>query len=246
MARRLFFAEPLPAATPPQAVVRGPEARHLTQVLRARPGMQMELSAGGDRFLAAVARVEAGAVIFDLLQPLAPAAAPLGPRVIAAIFKFDRFEWMLEKATELGVAEIQPLAAARTDPRLARAAAGRQERWRRILQSAAQQSRRAEIPRLRPPAVWSDLAAEPPAEPGEARLLLSEDPAASPLASRLAAPLPRLITLAIGPEGGWTEADSAAAGGLGFVPVSLGPRILRAETAALAALAYVLAVAPWP
>lgn len=242
MARRLFFADLLEegAAAPLQrAVVRGAEARHLAQVLRARPGMQFELAAGGQRYLGAVAVATPAQVTFDLLQRLdaaAPAAA--GPRLLAAIFKFDRFEWMLEKATELGAAAIQPLAAGRSEPRLVAAAAARRDRWRRIVQAAAQQSRRQDIPAIAPVANWAELDGPPPQSAAqECRLLLAEDAAAPPLAAALL-PGRAAIMLAVGPEGGWTEGDRAAAAALSFLPFSLGPRILRAETAAIAALAY--------
>lgn len=248
MARRLFFAELLPAAVGPspaprQAVVRGPEARHLMHVLRAKRGMEMELAAEGARYLGVIVRLSDDAVIFDLDPAPAPAPAPAGPRLIAALFKFDRFEWMLEKATELGVAEIQPLAASRSDPRLVRAAASRQDRWRRLLRSAAQQSRRADLPGLLPTARWHDIGA-PATE--ACRIVLSEDAGAPSLAVRLASRAAGPVTLAVGPEGGWTEADSAAAQTLGFLPAALGPRILRAETAAIAALACLLAIPAAP
>lgn len=242
MARRLFFADLLEegaAAPPRRAIVRGAEARHLAQVLRVRPGMRFELAAGGQRYLGAVAAAAPAQVTFDLLQRLAPAAPAAGPRLLAAVCKFDRFEWMLEKAVELGVAAIQPLAAGRCEPRLLAAAAARRDRWQRILQAAAQQSRRQEIPAIAPPLRWADLDGLPPrpANP-QCRWLLSEDPAAAPLAAALPAASPGAVALAVGPEGGWTDGDRAAAAALGFVPYSLGPRILRAETAAIAALAY--------
>lgn len=242
MARRLFFAELLKGAAgaPSQAVVRGSEARHLARVLRARPGMQMELAAGGERYLGTVASVTADAVTFADLERLAVPTLS-GPRLIAALVKFDRFEWLLEKAAELGVAAIQPLAAERTDPRLTRAAPARLARWRRILQAAAQQSRRNQIPLIALPVGWAELALPPAAgAPSPHRWLLSEDPADPPLAGCALPATPGAVTLATGPEGGWTAGDRAAAAALEFTPCSLGPRILRAETAAIAALSYLL------
>src|SRR5579863_7624099 len=152
--RRRFFVDKFEDAT---ATLRGDAAEHLGRVLRAEPGQLYELSDGARVWLA---RVESIGMLkrgeirieFSLVEPVAVAVAESKLRVdlLIALVKFDRFEWCLEKATELGVREIVPLAAARTDKPLIAAAEKRRSRWERILVESAQQSRR-----LRPPSIAS-------------------------------------------------------------------------------------------
>jgi len=157
--------------------------------------------------------------------------------------KFDRFEWALEKATELGADEIAPLAAERSEKGLLAAAGKRAERWKRILAESAQQARRLRIPVLQEAAKPNDAFR---ASTASVKLLLSERAGARPLREVLE---PRAlatqseggarVALAIGPEGGWTEAEFTSAGACGFEEVALGANILRTETAVCAALAAV-------
>src|SRR5207245_1175077 len=155
----------------------------------------------------------------------------------AAIIKFDRFEWMIEKATELGVAEIIPVASARTEHGLDRAAQKRLERWRRIALEASQQSRRARLPEIAEPVAWREALANSSLY----KYALDEGAGARPLSASL--PVSRSpsdkIAILIGPEGGWTTEERAEFTAGGWIPVTLGPLILRAETAAMAALAVV-------
>jgi 16S rRNA (uracil1498-N3)-methyltransferase len=148
--------------------------------------------------------------------------------------KFDAFEWALEKATELGVTRIVPLSAVRSEKALLSAAPKRAERWKKILLEASQQSRRVQIPAL-------DLLAKPEAAFASftegARVMLSESPQAKPLREILAGQKSHAAVLAVGPEGGWTDAEFAAARGASFHEASLGRLILRTETAVVASLA---------
>lgn len=226
--RRRFFADGIEAG---RAVVRGQTAAHLARVLRAQPGQEYELAREGQAFLGRIASVSARQVDFDIVAAL-PQSDP-GPRIelAAAIFKFDRFEWMLEKATELGLRRLHLLSTRRTDPRLLAAAPKRLERWRAIVIEAAQQSRRADWPGIAPPQPLAEYLAHPPEG---RRVLLSEEPGGAPLE---ATPAHEPLTLLAGPEGGFAAEEFAAAHLAGFTPVSLGPRILRCETAILAALA---------
>lgn len=228
--RRRFFADVVEGgATAARARVRGVNAEHLTRVLRAQPGQQYELAHQGRVYLGEIEHISRDEVCFSIVEAL-PSAAPLpGITLAAALFKFDRFEWMLEKATELGVAALHPLTTRRTDPRLAAAATRRRARWQSILFEAAQQSRRVECPLLHP---CRPLAAFLAAPPSGQRCLLSEMPGA-PAFRACAEPL----LLLTGPEGGWTPEEIEAAQAAGFAPVSLGPLVLRCETAILAALA---------
>jgi 16S rRNA (uracil1498-N3)-methyltransferase len=156
---------------------------------------------------------------------------------LLSIVRFARFEWCLEKATELGAGNIRPVAASRSERALAEAAPKRMARWEKILRGAAEQSRRVRPPLLAPvrPAAEAFREVE-----SEMKLLLSERRGA-PLIRSLA-PKTRLasIALAFGPEGGWTEEELEAAGQAGFLEASLGPLILRTETAVVAAMAVVL------
>jgi 16S rRNA (uracil1498-N3)-methyltransferase len=166
--------------------------------------------------------------------------------LLLSIVKFDAFEWALEKATELGVSAIVPLAAARSERALLAAADKRADRWRKILAEASQQSRRLRVPEL--------TAAQRPAQAfaadGHARadvvaekLMFSERIGAPPLRSVLSAELtrraqaPSKAVLAIGPEGGWTEEEFETALAADFQEASLGKLVLRTETAVIAALA---------
>jgi 16S rRNA (uracil1498-N3)-methyltransferase len=149
--------------------------------------------------------------------------------------KFDRFEWCLEKATELGVSEVIPVAAARTDKPLVAAAEKRQERWRRILLESAQQARR-----LDPPILCDAISPEKAFEgcTAESKIILSERSDAPKMRAVLASyGNAKTAALAIGPEGGWTDGEIAAACAADFAEASLGGNILRTETAVIASLA---------
>jgi 16S rRNA (uracil1498-N3)-methyltransferase len=155
--------------------------------------------------------------------------------LLLALIKFDRFEWAIEKATELGVETIVPVETERSEKGLRTAAAKRLERWRKIARESSQQARRARLPEVLPPAGFAEAAG------GGAPLsyFLDEQPGAGPLFRALpAARQPSdTIRVLVGPEGGWTEAERAHACDAGWTVVSLGPNILRAETAAVAAAA---------
>jgi 16S rRNA (uracil1498-N3)-methyltransferase len=157
--------------------------------------------------------------------------------------KFDRFEWALEKATELGAEEIAPLAAERSEKGLVAAAGKRAERWRRIIAESAQQARRLRIPALTEAAKPRDAFR---ASAAQLKLLLSERAGARPLREVLE-PVALIqrnddvarVSIAIGPEGGWSDAEFASAEAGGFVEAALGTNILRTETAVCAALGAV-------
>jgi 16S rRNA (uracil1498-N3)-methyltransferase len=163
--------------------------------------------------------------------------------LLLAIVKFDRFEWALEKATELGGEEVTPLAADRSEKGLVAASEKRAERWRRILVESAQQARRLRVPALSEAAKPRDAFRESAAP---LKLLLSERAGARPLRDLLE-PVAAArregdaahVAIAIGPEGGWTDAEFTAAGVCGFSEAALGANILRTETAVCAALAAV-------
>jgi len=241
MARRRFLVEHVRDNA---AELRGEDARHLARVLRAEPGQQYEISDGAGVYLAEIAAVEKDRVVFRVIEALGTSRAPVRLTLCAALIKFDRFEWLVEKATELGVAAIVPVDAARSEKGLSEAARKRAERWRRIAHESSQQARRLSPPEILRP-VSLDLALDLATG---LRYFLDENPGAPPLAAAIPRHGERYssdrVLVLTGPEGGWTDAERAAATAAGWAPVSLGPLILRAETAAIAA-AGILTHAWW-
>lgn len=234
--RKRFFVERFDAD---RATLRGEAAEHLGRVLRAERGQLYELSDGGGVWLARVARVslpkaKTSEIDFELIERIPAHEPAVRLHLALSLVKFDRFEWCLEKATELGVVEITPLSAARTDKPLIAASAKRHARWQKILLESAQQSRR-----LRPPILHETI------RPSDAfshasvglKLFLSEREEAKPMRHVLQDANVSDTVLAVGPEGGWTDDEVIAARGSGFVEASLGENILRTETAVIAALA---------
>jgi 16S rRNA (uracil1498-N3)-methyltransferase len=229
--RRRFFVEQFVGD---RAFMEGEAAHHLGRVLRAQPGQLYELSDGERVWLGRIESVGRDRVQFTLVEELPAVQPSVDTTLLLAVVKFDAFEWALEKATELGVSTIVPLAAERSEKALLAAAAKRVERWKKILLEASQQSRRVRVP------VLAELA-----NPGSAfasgkeglRVMLSERTTALPLRKVLDGQRGTKAILAIGPEGGWTDAEFAAAETSGFQEASLGRLILRAETAVIAALA---------
>jgi 16S rRNA (uracil1498-N3)-methyltransferase len=224
---------------PTHAALTGEQAEHLVRVLRAQPGQFFDVVANGFLHRAEVTAVSEADVLFILHEELeADAALPI--HLLLAVFKFDHFEWAIEKATELGVARITPILARRTEKHLALATPKRAERWRRIALESAKQSRRSDVPEISDPAPLPVAAAR---EAAPLRILLSETEQSLTLASALTAlnPQPatnnRQLAIAIGPEGGWTPEEISLFAQHNWTPVTLGPRILRAETAAIAAIA---------
>lgn len=233
MARRLFYAQEWKGG---KAFLRGEGAEHLRRVLRAERGQLYELSDGAQVWLARVEAFGREAVEFALIEPL-PAARQHAPvHLLASLFKFDHFEWMIEKATELGVERITPVASLRSEKGLDRAAEKRRLRWEKIAREAGQQSRR-----LRPPEIGAVIGLEVALKTEAGiRLFLDEAEEAPPILPALAQPAAPAALLC-GPEGGWDPREREAALRAGWQPVSLGPTILRAETAAIAAVAVIIA-----
>src|SRR3974390_3179854 len=145
--RRRFFVDKLENQ---RAVMEGEAAHHLGRVLRAQPGQLYELSDGTSVWLGRIDRVNRDKVEFELTEALPSEAEPLELSLLLSVVKFDAFEWALEKATELGVTRVVPLAAARSEKALLAAAPKRAERWRKILLESSQQCRRVRLPELEP------------------------------------------------------------------------------------------------
>ena len=232
--RRRFFVEQIRNG---HAEISGDDARHLTRVLRVEVGQKYELSDNRSVYLAEVETARKEHVTFRMLEKLPVRERGVEITLAAAIIKFDHFEWMVEKATELGVAHILPVVTIRTERGLDKAAGKRWERWRRIALEASQQSRRDFLPEIHEAVNLENALAQP----ATYRYALDEDPATPPLLSTLPSDrhLRDRVALLVGPEGGWTDEERSHFRAANWLPVSLGPTILRAETAALAALAIV-------
>ena len=252
--RRRFFTDKFENDA---AFLRGETAHHLARVLRAEPGQLYELSDGSSVRLGKVVRATRDEVEFSLAEDVPYEVSRLDCTLLLSIVKFDRFEWALEKATELGVNTIVPLAAARSEKSLVTAAAKRAARWQKILIESAQQARRLRPPALSPISSVSEAFAqahESANAHGGAQILLSERNSALPMREILNSYLDKThdaamsdkvhgAVLAIGPEGGWTDEEFGMATAAGFAEVSLGQNILRTETAvasAIASINYVL------
>lgn len=245
MTRRRWIAEHWDEAT---ATLTGAQAEHLVRVLRAELGMEADVVAGGRVFHAQLAAIENGEgsgggvaseARFNLIAELdADPALPI--TLVMSVYKFDRMEWAIEKATELGVAAIAPVIARRSEKHLAQAASKRVERWRRIAHEAAQQARRSDVPVIHDPV---PLAARVKAASTATRLVLAEQERTITLRTALEEAIAEAgnetptLEFALGPEGGWAPEEEALFDANGWRAVSLGPRILRAETAAITALA---------
>jgi 16S rRNA (uracil1498-N3)-methyltransferase len=214
------------------AALTGEHAAHLARVLRARVGEEFDIAVGDSVRLGRITRVSDDRVEFALGEELPPGQAG-NVTLVLAIFKFDRFEWAMEKATELGAARVIPFAAERTDAHLAAAARKRVERWRRIAREAAEQSRRVAPPEIADPAKFADVLKLE----GGNRIVLAEFEQRVSLPEALAQGAAAPLTLAIGPEGGWAERELEQFAAAGWVRASLGTNILRTETAVVAALA---------
>lgn len=234
MTRRRWIAD---EASGHAAAIIGAHAEHLTRVLRVRIGQEFDIVAEGVVRRGRVSNLGVQRVEFELNEEIASASVTTQLTLFLAIFKFDRMEWAIEKATELGVARIVPLIAQRTDAHLASAAHKRVERWRRIAMQASEQSRRVAAPEIASPTKPRDTVT--PA--GSLNVVLSEVEEQVSLRELLSGlQNSRQLSLAIGPEGGWTQEELDFFHKEGWTSVSLGPTILRAETATIAAVAVAM------
>ncbi len=235
MTRRRWIADEVSGN---QAALTGAHADHLIRVLRARVGQEFDIVADGVVRRGQVTGIDEKSVTFTLGEAVSSEAVSVNLTLLLAVFKFDRMEWAIEKVTELGVVRIIPVIARRTDAHLASASMKRFERWRRIVVQAAEQSRRTRPPELNDPMKLGDAAALPAA----LRVVLSEAEQETTLKDVVAANQNASeVLLAIGPEGGWTQDELELLQKAGWLSVSLGPTILRAETAAIAAVAITTA-----
>jgi 16S rRNA (uracil1498-N3)-methyltransferase len=229
MTRRRWIADEFSAD---RAALTGEHAAHLARTLRARVGQEFEVACGDRVHRATVASVADDRVEFTLGHEV-DAGTVLPVTLLLAIFKFDRMEWAIEKCTELNVSAIVPVIARRTEKHLVLAAEKRVERWRRISREASEQSRRVAPPEIRDPLKLTDALSVD----ATLRIVLSENEREVALNDLLHSRENASVALAIGPEGGWTEEELRAFSKSQWLSASLGETVLRAETAAIAALA---------
>ena len=225
------------AIVPPTVRITGPLLHHLRQSLRLQSGEVLTVTDDrGMRYRAEIAEVTSGALVARIFETTS-APAKTSPSIILAqsLLKGEKMDWVIQKATELGVDRIAPILANHS---VVRPRADRIEhqraRWQRIALEAAQQSERWAVPVIDDPATVTQLLSL--SNSATAKFVLAERSHGSSLAS---APLPGAdgnVWLLIGPEGGWRNEELRQALEQGFVAVTLGPRILRADTAALAAI----------
>ena len=213
------------------------QSRHLLAVLRLSSGAEIEVFDGiGGRFQAVLAGEE-----LEIVAPLPGKAKAVDVVLVQALAKGERMDLVVQKATELGASRIVPLASERSVLRLdAERGASRAERWRRIAREASRQCGRADVPRIDAPTGWDGVFSLARAEPDRRGVLLDPE-TGEPRLGAAARGIDRLL-LVVGPEGGFSPEERSRAEENGFVRASLGPLVLRTETAGLAALAVVLHV----
>jgi 16S rRNA (uracil1498-N3)-methyltransferase len=237
------FFVPVIAPGAARIVVRGEEHRHLARSARVRPGESVWLiDAAGRRARARVESVGEDATELALVERQEPEDTRTRVALAQALVEAKKLETILEKVAELGCAAFIPVVSARS-VRAAKDRADRKlERWNRIVREAAKQCKGRLVTAVEPPRTLKSLLREPPAG---LRLFLSEH-GGRPLREIVAGPgapadgPPEAVVLLVGPKGGWTGAEERDIRAAGFTAVSLGRRILRAETAAVAAAAMIV------
>ncbi|HEX8705174.1 MAG TPA: 16S rRNA (uracil(1498)-N(3))-methyltransferase [Myxococcaceae bacterium] len=231
---RLFV--PLPAVPDSHVVLSGERRHYLVHVLRLGEGASLEVFDGtGRAFDARVLSVEAQEVRLEL-GPARSTPPRRAVSVLQGLPKGDKLEWVLQKGTELGASAFYPVGTARSVVKLEpKRAEERTARWTKIVEEAARQCRRNDVPRVHTPQPL--LEATRALAPGTVLLVLDEEETAVPLGEAFRSCAPQTpVALVVGPEGGLAREEVSALKALGARGVSLGSRILRTETAALAAL----------
>jgi 16S rRNA (uracil1498-N3)-methyltransferase len=235
---RIFCEGPLESGI--ETSLPRPAAYHVARVLRMREGAPLHLFDGtGGEFHAQIARIGSDEVIVRLGDrvPGTP-ESPLRITLVQGVSRGERMDWTLQKATELGVAAIAPVLTARSVVRLDdKQARKKLAHWRGIVISACEQCGRSRLPTLCAPVTLRDYFSNVRKE--GLRLVLS--PSAPASLAGLAS-LPSRVELLIGPEGGLDDNELTAAQASGFMPVRLGPRVLRTETASVVALSVLQAL----
>jgi len=218
------------------------EARHARGVLRLQPGDEVYVFDGAGReFRCAVREFIRDGAVVDVLEEVEPARpeSSLNLTLGIALLKGEKFDLVLQKATELGASRIVPVATSRADVRIREGDEAKRKvtRWQRIVLEAAKQCGRAQLMEIEEPVVFRALI-DSPAEAGDLRLIFAERNGTSlaEVARNPPSGFAKVFAL-IGPEGGWADEEIELARKAGWQIVTLGGRTLRAETAAIAIIA---------
>lgn len=217
-------------------ILKGEDRHHLLNVLRRGPGDEITVLNGkGEEYLVRITEATVDQVKGEIVKQVERQSEPrVKITLVQSLPKADKFEWILQKNTELGVSRFQPVFTERSNIKLDQAAQSRKlERWNKIIQEAAEQSGRQIIPVLEPIRRWSEMLA---AYSGAGLVLIPwEGESGQSLKQVLERQpgIPGSVTVLIGPEGGFSLKEVEEAKEKGAIPVTLGPRILRTETAGL-------------
>lgn len=220
--------------------ITGDDARHLIQVLRAKPGQAVEVSDGRHVYDTRVRAIGDGQVFLDIRDVKESDAEPrLYVTLYQAMAKGDRMDWAVQKAVELGAGRIVPVMTKYTVVRLdEKKTQKRQERYQRIAAEAAKQCRRGRVPEVTAPVPFAEAMANADAP---LKLIAWEQEGDQGLSAVLrSTDIPERVDICVGPEGGFAEEEIETAREAGWMSVGLGPRILRTETAGVALLSILM------
>lgn len=226
----MFYAEEAGAG---RARIQGEAAEHLRRVLRVELGQQYEISDRRNLYLGQVSALLKGSVEFELTEILPARRQGAQITVFASLVKFDRFEWMLEKCSELGVDSVIPIVAARSEMGLDKAGQKRHLRWLRICEESGQQCRR-----VRPMGLESCTGFAEAISGASGKRFFLDETGGVPLLDRVRE-MSETYAICTGPEGGWTSQERESALTAGWQATTLGENILRAETATLSAVSQI-------
>ncbi|MDP9193978.1 MAG: 16S rRNA (uracil(1498)-N(3))-methyltransferase [Acidobacteriota bacterium] len=222
--RHRIFVE----AIAPEVTVTGDEFHHSVRVVRVRVGEEIEIfDRAGNAARGTIQRLDRDSAVITTGESLPPRESPLALHLAMAVIQLEKFEIVLQKATELGARSIIPMITERVELRPERYA-NKRERWEKIVFEAVKQSGRAFVPAIAEPLAFADVI-----QRQMPRILFDADAEPSVLEPM------QETTLLIGPEGGWTDDELRAARETGCLFQRLGPRRLRAETAAIAAMSVI-------
>ena len=224
-----------------QALLTGEVAHRVTRVLRMSPGDTAELLDGsGNAYSVLIESVDRDKVLCRVTSTHKDVAEPsVRITLCQGILKGEKFDWVLQKGTEVGISEFVPMVCKRTIPRMADVeSTNKRSRWVKIIAEAVEQSGRSRLPVLRPTTTFEDACRMTDTQ--SLALIPWEEAQGRSLKQALTPAIPRRVLIFIGPEGGFRPDEVRHAESLGILPVSLGSRILRAETAGLVAASAIL------